>query len=78
MATQYRLAYTMRPPSYDTEDKYLAEIPALPGCKAWGDTPEEALWILESVAEAFIDSYKERGKPLPDEIFKAGEIVIAA
>ncbi len=78
VAKQYRLAYTMRPPSYDTEDKYLAEIPALPGCKAWGDTPEEALWILESVAEAFIDSYKERGKPLPEEICRAGEIVVAA
>ncbi len=78
MATQYRLAYTMRPPSYDTEDKYLAEIPALPGCKAWGDTPEEALWILESVAEAFIDSCKEHGDPLPESICQVGEIVIAA
>lgn len=78
MAKQYRLAYTMRPPSYDTEDKYLAEVPALPGCKAWGDTPEEALDILESVAEAFIDSCKEHGDPLPESICQVGEIVIAA
>ena len=81
MAKQYRLAYTMRPPSDDTEDKYLAEIPALPGCRAWGDTPEEALWILESVAEAFIDSYKEREKELPpmiSDLFDMGEIVVAA
>ena len=80
VAKQYRLAYTMRPPSYDTEDKYLAEIPALPGCKAWGDTPEEALWILESVAEAFIDSCKEHGDPLPalTDLCDAGGLVIAA
>lgn len=81
MAKQYRLAYTMRPPSYDTEDKYLAEIPALPGCKAWGDTPEEALWILESVAAAFIDSYKEHEKVLPPaltDLCDMGEIVVAA
>ena len=78
VAKQYRLAYTMRPPSYETEDKYLAEVPALPGCRAWGDTPEETLEILESVAAAFIDSYRERGKPLPDDVFKAGEIVVAA
>lgn len=78
MAKQYRLAYTMRPPSYDTEDKYLAEVPALPGCRAWGDTPEEALEYLESVAAAFIESYKERGKPLPPEFCKTGEIVVAA
>ena len=35
----YRLAFVMHEPCYDTEDKYLAEIPALPGCRAWGDTP---------------------------------------
>ena len=78
MAEQYRLAYTMRSPSYDTEDKYLAEVPALPGCRAWGDTPEEALYILESVAAAFIDSYKEHGEELPPESYDVGEIVVAA
>ena len=78
MAEQYRLAYTMRAPSYDTEDKYLAEVPALPGCRAWGETPEEALDILESVAAAFIASYKERGKELPSTLCDVGEIVIAA
>ena len=77
MSKQYRLPYTMREPSYDTEDMYLAEVPILPGCRAWGETPEEALWILESVAEAFIESYRERGKPLPPEIVEAGEFVIA-
>ena len=77
MSTQYRLPYTMREPSEDTEDMYLAEVPILPGCRAWGETPEEALYNLEGVAEAFIESYRERGKPLPPEIAKAGEIVVA-
>jgi len=78
VAKQYRLAYTMRPPSYDTEDKYLAEVPALPGCRAGGDTPEETLEILESVAAAFIDSRKERGESLPESYWAVGEIVVAA
>ena len=78
MAKQYRLAYTMRPPSYGTEDKYLAEVPALPGCRAWGDTPEEALEILESLAAAYIESCLEHGDPLPESICQAGEIVVAA
>ena len=30
----YRLRYVMHDPSEKTEDKYMAEIPALPGCKA--------------------------------------------
>ena len=76
MPTQYRLAYTMRGPSEDTEDMYLAEVPALPGCRAWGETPELALDYLESVAEGFIASYQKRGKPLPSEIIESGELMV--
>lgn len=76
MPTQYRLAYTMRGPSEDTEDMYLAEVPALPGCRAWGETPELALEYLESVAEGFIASYRKRGKPLPSEIIESGELMV--
>ena len=47
----YKLSYVMHDPSESTEeDKYMAEIPALPGCRAWGDTPVETLDILQSVA----------------------------
>ena len=35
----YRLRAVLREPSDDTEGKYLAEIPDLPGCRAWGDSP---------------------------------------
>ncbi len=64
----YKLRYVMHEPSEETEDKYMAEIPALPGCRAWGDTPEDTLDILESVAAAFMESYLDRGYRLPDEI----------
>lgn len=40
---QYRLPVTMYQPSEETEYKYLAEVPLLPGCRAWGNTPAEAL-----------------------------------
>ena len=64
----YRLAFVMHEPCYDTEDKYLAEIPALPGCRAWGDTPAEAVEYLRSVAAAFIESYIEHGDELPPAV----------
>ena len=61
----------MHEPSEDTEDKYMAEIPALPGCRAWGDTPEDTIDILQSVAAAFIDSYMERDYGLPPTVTSA-------
>ena len=64
----YKLRYVMHDPSEDTEDKYMAEIPDLPGCRAWGDTPEEALDILSSVAASSIKVYIERGYELPAEV----------
>ena len=36
----YKLRYVMHEPSEDTEDKYMAEIPALPGCRAWATHPK--------------------------------------
>lgn len=64
----YKLRYVMHDPSEDTEYKYMAEISALPGCRAWGDTPEDALDILQSVAAAFIESYIDHGDELPPEV----------
>lgn len=63
-----RLSVVLCEPSEETEDKYMAEIPVLPGCRAWGDTPAEVLESLQSVAAAFIGSYRKRGDPLPPEV----------
>ena len=68
---RYKLSYIMYEPSEDTEDKNLAEIPAMPGCRAWGDSPAETLYILEGVAQAHIQSYLEHGHPLPAGIVTA-------
>ena len=35
-------------------DKWMAEIPAMPGCTAWGDTPEEALDIISDLIVDFL------------------------
>ena len=76
MPTLYKLPYTLKEPSEDTEDMYLAEVPILPGCRAWGVTPDEALFNLQGVAADFIASYRDHGDQLPDGIAEAGELVI--
>lgn len=68
---QYRLSVVMRQPSEETEDKYMAEVRALPGCRAWGDTPAEALENLRSVISEFIRSYQEHGHKLPKAVEEA-------
>lgn len=65
---QYRLPVIMHQPSEETEYKYMAEVPILPGCRAWGDTPAVALDNLHSVAGEFILSYMAHKQPLPKEV----------
>lgn len=64
----YRLPLVVYEPGEDTENKYMAEIPALPGCRAWGDTIAEVLENIQGVAAAFIESYLDSGDPLPPEV----------
>ena len=64
----FRLSFVIQEPAPETEDKYLAEAPSLPGCRAWGETAAEALENLQSVATAFIESYQSSGDPLPAEV----------
>ena len=65
---QYLLRYVLHGPSDDSGGMYMAEIPVLPGCQAWGDTPEETIDILTSVAGEFIASYRENGEELPEVV----------
>ena len=59
MPKQYRLPYMLKAPSEETENMYLAEVPVLPGCRAWGATADEALLNLEGVAADFIASCED-------------------
>ena len=64
----YKLPFVMHEPGYDTEDKFMAEIPILPGCRAWDDTYDDALQNLHGVAAAMVESYRERGDELPADV----------
>jgi predicted RNase H-like HicB family nuclease len=65
---QHRLSVILRLPADETEGMYLAVIPAMPGCRAWGNSPSEALDNLRAVATEFIRSYQKYEHKLPREI----------
>ena len=67
----YQLDYVLHAPSQEQGGLYMAEIPDLPGCRAWAETAKETLAELGTVAEQFILSYKDRGKPLPEAIARS-------
>jgi predicted RNase H-like HicB family nuclease len=51
---------------YSDEDGcYVADIPDLETCSAFGDTPEEALAEVEQAKEAWLETARELGKPIP-------------
>ena len=64
----YQLDYVLHEPEEGEGWMYLAEIPALQGCMAWGETPEETLKSLVAVAQTIIQLRKENAQPLPPEI----------
>ncbi|NJL48693.1 MAG: type II toxin-antitoxin system HicB family antitoxin [Leptolyngbyaceae cyanobacterium SM2_5_2] len=48
------------------EGGYVAEVPALKGCLAQGETLSETLGELEVVTQLWIKTAEKYGQPLPD------------
>lgn len=59
----------------DESGGYFAKILEFPGCYAEGETPNEAIQNLESVAESWIEATLGLGQDIPEalEIVKAVE-----
>jgi len=49
----------------DEDEGYVADIPDLPGCSAFGATPEEALEQVQQAKAAWLEAAREVGKPIP-------------
>ncbi len=52
----------------DSNGTFVAYVPAITGCHAWGNTTEEAQAELVHVFEMIRDEYKEAGKELPEDV----------
>ena len=49
----------------DADGAYMADIPDLEACSAFGATPEEALREAELAKAAWLDAARAEGKPIP-------------
>ncbi len=51
---------------YSEEDEgYIADIPDLEFCSAFGATPEEALAEVKRAKTAWMEAARQAGKPIP-------------
>ncbi len=51
---------------YSEEDGgYIADIPDLESCSAFGATPEEALSEVKRAKDAWLEAARQAGKPVP-------------
>lgn len=58
---------------YTPEDGgYLARVPALPGCTAHGETPDEAVRDALVAQELWVEAAIAHGRPLPEPSARDG------
>jgi len=55
----------------DEDGSYVADIPDLAFCSAFGDTPEEALQQVLIAKQAWLESARERGDSIPEPRYRA-------
>jgi predicted RNase H-like HicB family nuclease len=54
----------------DEDGGYIADIPDLKSCSAFGETPEEALREVLKAKKAWLEAAKAEGKPIPKPNFR--------
>ena len=54
----------------DEDGGYIADIPDLEACSAFGATAEEALAEVARAREAWIQAARQAGKPIPPPRYK--------
>ena len=54
----------------DEDEGYIADIPDLKGCAAFGNSPAEALAEVELAKAAWLEAARAEGKPIPKPRYK--------
>ncbi len=56
---------------YSEEDGgYIADVPDLESCSAFGESPAEALRELEKAKKAWLEAAREADKPVPEPRYR--------
>jgi predicted RNase H-like HicB family nuclease len=56
---------------YSREDKgYIADVPDLKSCSAFGETPEEALKEVLIAKEAWLATARDNNMPIPEPRYR--------
>jgi predicted RNase H-like HicB family nuclease len=50
----------------DEDEGYIAIAPDLPGCSAFGETPEEAVHEMQDAMISWLEACATMGRPLPE------------
>jgi predicted RNase H-like HicB family nuclease len=54
----------------DDDNGYIADIPDLEFCSAFGETPAEALKEVEIAKKAWLETALAEGKPIPEPKYR--------
>ena len=54
----------------DEDGGYIADIPDLNACSAFGRTPEQALAEVEKAREAWLQAARDAGRPIPQPRYR--------
>lgn len=63
---------------YSTEDGgYIADVPDLKSCAAFGETPEQALKEVLTAKSAWLAAAKKHKKPVPAPLYRPAIYAVA-
>ena len=54
----------------EEDDGYIADIPDLDACSAFGETPFEALQEVEQAKRLWLEAARSEGKPIPEPRYR--------
>ena len=67
-------SYIYRVELEEDDGVWSAVVPALPGCAADAESPEEALEAVRDAAAAFVEILVQQGRPVPlDEVVSGSD-----
>ena len=62
----------------DEDEGYIADIPDLKHCSAFGNTPEEAVREVEIAKAAWLAAARDAGKPIPKPTYRPAVYAVAS